>query len=68
MPIYRYKCENCESEFDKLMSLREREDKNFHIFCPICDCDKCTPLISKTSFSLKGEGWYRDGYKSKEEK
>jgi predicted nucleic acid-binding Zn ribbon protein len=50
------------------MSLREREDKNTHIFCPACGYSECTPLINKTSFSLKGGGWYKDGYKSKEEK
>ena len=62
MPLYRYRCENCEIEFTKLMTLKEREDKNAHVFCPECGCSENTPLISKTSFSLKGKGWYRDGY------
>ena len=68
MPLYRYQCKNCKAEFTKLMTFRERENKNTQIFCPECGSDENTPLINRTSFSLKGKGWYKDGYKSKEEK
>ena len=30
--------------------------------CPECGCQDVTPLISRTSFALKGKGWYKDGY------
>lgn len=30
--------------------------------CPSCGKDKPKKLISKGSFILKGDGWYKDGY------
>ena len=30
--------------------------------CPECGCSEVTPLMPHTSFSLKGKGWYKDGY------
>ncbi len=60
MPIYEYACAKCESEFE--VEQRITDD-------PIKTCRKCRSrrvkrLISQTSFSLKGGGWYADGYGS----
>jgi putative FmdB family regulatory protein len=56
MPIYEYKCGGCSHEVEKLTK--------FNAKAPWCE--KCaTPMekkISKGSFSLKGGGWYADGY------
>ena len=62
MPIYQYRCTNCDTEFTKFMSIREKYSKVTQIFCPACGSIEHTPMISKTSFSLKGKGWYKDGY------
>ena len=71
MPIYRYKCSSCVIEFEKIMSMRMAEATKKRltneIECPICGCLDTTPLLPKTSFKLKGKGWYKDGY-SKEKK
>jgi putative FmdB family regulatory protein len=60
MPIYEYACAKCESEFE--VEQRITDD-------PIKTCRKCRSrrvkrLISQTSFTLKGGGWYADGYSS----
>ena len=56
MPIYDFKCKSCEHTFEVL---QKYSDDN-----PPCEeCGKDTErLISKTSFILKGGGWYKDGY------
>ncbi len=66
MPLYQYKCQNCKTEFTKLMSLKQRENSDTQVFCPECGCLEHTPMISKSSFSLKGKGWYKDGYAKEE--
>ena len=62
MPIYSFKCINCDTEFEKIMSLSQKLDDKTTIPCPKCGSEENTPLISKTSFSLKGGGLYKDGY------
>ncbi len=57
MPIYEYKCNDCGIEFEA----NQRMDED-----PLTTCEQCSGsvnrLISFTSFSLKGSGWYSDGY------
>jgi putative FmdB family regulatory protein len=62
MPLYRYQCNSCGAEFEKLMSINEKYDGKTEVACPECQSIDHTPLISKTSFSLRGGGWYKDGY------
>lgn len=66
MPLYGYRCTECNTEFEKLLSFKERNDRKTVISCPECSCEDSVPLISKTSFSLKGGGWYKDGYSKSE--
>ena len=66
MPLYRYRCANCEIDFEKIMSIKEKCDEETQALCPSCGCGELVPLLSKTSFSLKGEGWYKDGYQKKD--
>ncbi len=40
---------------------------NSEVECPECGCQDVTPLISRTSFALKGKGWYKDGYTKEQE-
>ncbi len=57
MPIYEYRCLDCSEEFEVIQKVSAR---------PLRRCRKCggrlEKLISRTSFVLKGGGWYADGY------
>lgn len=61
MPIYRYKCSKCEYDFEEIIPINERGRAQV---CPECE-GVATRQINVSSFSLKGGGWYRDGYASK---
>ena len=60
MPIYEYACAKCESEFEVEQRITEDPVKT----CPKCRSRKVKRLISRTSFVLKGGGWYSDLYSS----
>jgi putative FmdB family regulatory protein len=64
MPIYEYACEKCESEFEVEQRITDDPVKT----CPDCRSRKVKRLISKTSFVLKGGGWYSDLYSSEKGK
>ena len=59
MPIYEYGCEVCGHTFERLQKVSDD---------PITDCPECgdkggvKKLVSRTSFVLKGGGWYKDHY------
>lgn len=59
MPIYEYQCEKCKKSFERFQRISDKPLEN----CPDCD-GAIKRLISQTSFSLKGGGWYKDGYSS----
>ena len=60
MPIYEYRCRDCEEEIE--VTQRITDD-------PLQTCPKCggalSKLISNTSFILKGTGWYATDYAKK---
>jgi putative FmdB family regulatory protein len=59
MPLYEYECTACYKHTEKIQKFSDPE---------ITDCPHCGgPLkrvISAPAFSLKGGGWYADGYGS----
>ena len=57
MPVYEYKCEECGKRIEKLSRFNEPP--------PTCCEDKMKKLVSRTSFTLKGDGWAKDGYSNK---
>lgn len=63
MPIYEYQCPKCHTVFEEWLRSVDESDK---------PCPKCATLsphiVSKTSFALKGDGWYvtEYGYKKEE--
>ncbi len=61
MPYYEYACSKCETEFEVEQRITEDPIKS----CPKCRSRRVKRLISRTSFTLKGGGWYADGYVSK---
>ncbi len=57
MPLYEYQCEECGLKFEVRQKFSD---------APIDSCPKCggqtRKLISQTAFTLKGGGWYQEGY------
>src|SRR5262245_23735413 len=60
MPIYEYRCDKCEREFEAEQRITDDPLRS----CPHCRSRKVRRLISQTSFVLKGSGWYSDLYSS----
>jgi len=58
MPIYEYQCEKCGAQFEEMQKISDPPLEQ----CPECD-GKLTKLVSKSSFQLKGGGWYVTDYK-----
>ena len=61
MPIYKYKCLECGSSF-KVIELQPPGVTEK----PCIATDKCpgkgVRVPSRGSFTLKGAGWFKDGY------
>ena len=64
MPTYEYLCDKCEHEFEREQRISDAPVKT----CPECRSRKVKKLISRTSFVLKGGGWYSDLYSSSKDK
>ncbi len=60
MPVYEYICKACDHEFEREQRINDNPLKK----CPECGAMKAKRLISRTSFVLKGGGWYSDLYSS----
>ncbi len=58
MPVYEYLCKGCGHEFEREQRISEAPIKK----CPSCGAGKARRQISRTSFVLKGGGWYSDLY------
>lgn len=59
MPIYEYACERCNKHFEIMQKITDES---------LTTCSDCKgqlkKMISKTSFVLKGTGWYATDYAS----
>ena len=62
MPIYEYRCDACNFQFD----LRQKFSDPPADRCPKCG-GTVRKLVSAVSFSLKGAGLFGDGYGAKPE-
>ena len=60
MPIYEYRCDKCKEEFELFRSITD----NGNPTCKSCG-GPVKKLISRTSFHLKGTGWYVTDYAGK---
>lgn len=60
MPIYEYTCNGCNEELEINQKITDE---------PLSVCPKCsgelTKMISRSSFQLKGSGWYVSDYARK---
>lgn len=61
MPIYEYVCEKCGTHIEVIQKISD---------APLKRCAKCRgklkKSVSRTSFQLKGSGWYATDYSSKD--
>lgn len=61
MPIYEYECPT-HGRYE----VSQRITENALRTCNVPDCEQpVRKLISNTAFTLKGGGWYSDGYGAK---
>ena len=60
MPIYEYRCLECESHFEKMQKISDE---------PPTVCEKCGGSLEKqwslSGFQFKGAGWYVTDYANK---
>jgi len=63
MPIYEYVCKECGKKFEVLQKITAE---------PLTECKFCSgqveKLVSNSSFTFKGGGWYITDYQKKNEK
>jgi len=55
MPTYNLRCKKCSHEFQKTQKMSDAPP-----LCPKCG-NATEILIKKTSFILKGKGWFNTG-------
>ncbi len=62
MPLYEYRCTECDRQFELMQKFSEE---------PLKECIYCggqvNKLISLSSFHLKGSGWYLTDYARKKD-
>jgi putative FmdB family regulatory protein len=63
MPIYEYRCEGCGEELEVFRSITDNSNPS----CKSCG-GSMKKLISRSSFHLKGTGWYVTDYSGKKQK
>ena len=60
MPIYEYKCLECETHLEKMQKVSD---------APLTVCENCGGKLekqwSRSGFQFKGEGWYVTDYAGK---
>ena len=59
MPIYEFKCDSCSHIDEHLMKITDPAPEK----CSLCG-GKVHKIMSLSSFSLKGTGWYATDYKN----
>ncbi len=59
MPIYEYRCKDCQQVFEEWC--KHFEDGGTERTCPVCK-SQAQRIMSNTTFALKGGGWYVTDY------
>lgn len=60
--IYPFVCEDCNSEFEIKLSLKEYENKRNNL-----TCEKCSGILKRVFIPVGvsfGPGFFKDGYES----
>ena len=64
MPIYEYRCGDCDHEFESLQKMSDDALTD----CPSCAKPALKKLISASGFRPSGSGWYETDFKSGKKK
>ena len=59
MPIYAFRCEQCEHAFDRLQKLSDPDPDA----CPSCGAAAVRREVTAPAFRLAGSGWYETDFK-----
>jgi putative FmdB family regulatory protein len=59
MPIYEFKCKNCGHVHEFMMKMSDPNP----VTCSHCSKDGLEKLLSRSSFQLKGTGWYTTDFR-----
>ena len=62
MPIYEYRCDQCDHVFEVL----QKRDAPAPEACPACSALGPKKQVTASAFHLKGGGWYVTDFKGKE--
>lgn len=60
MPIYEYVCQDCGKLNEVLQRISDPPPEK----CDDCGAHELTKIVSRSTFVLKGSGWYSDLYSS----
>jgi putative FmdB family regulatory protein len=60
MPIYEYRCGACGAEVEAIQKMSDAPLR----LCKSCGAEALARVMSRTSFHLKGSGWYATDYKA----
>ncbi len=60
MPIYQYKCVECEHQLEALQRMSDAK----LVDCPACDKPALKKQLTAAAFKLKGTGWYETDFKN----
>ena len=58
MPVYEYRCEKCEGQFEATQSVHARPEDTV---CPHCNAKSATRMLSAFSSTIKGD--HKPGFK-----
>lgn len=61
MPLYEYKCNKCDEEFEMMIGLTETKKPS----CPKCKSKSVNKVFSRCIFKLIGKGFYANDYANK---
>ena len=59
MPIYEYRCQTCGAPKEAIQKMNDAP----LTVCEACGAETLVRVMSRTSFVLKGTGWYATDYK-----
>jgi len=62
VPLYEFKCPKCGSIYEKIQAFEDGAPR-----CALDDM-QTDRIISRSSFVLRGPGWYKDGYSKEAQK
>jgi len=60
MPIYQYRCNECDHEME---ALQKMSDPKLEV-CPECSVPALKKQVTAAAFKLKGTGWYETDFKN----